>query len=281
MNQVEQANYKNKTGLTLGDRMKQYENVTRNYLMTKQPVIVRLDGRAFHSYCKQKWVEGPFDEKIIKAFQASTLKLCDSVQNVEFAYHQSDEVTFFLKDYKSVQQDQHFNGNIQKISSTIASEFTYWFNKYINLELTKTNSKPAFFDCRVYNVPIHEVSNNFIWRQRDAIKNSITSYALNFFSHKQLLNKNSDEKIQMLKENNTPWSDIPLYHQRGTGFYKKSIEIPVKDLDSNVLNHLIQKNVIVPESVERTKWVADTSLPIFSEEKEFIEKYVIEENKKD
>ena len=35
---------------TLGDRMKNnYENITRYYLTRRMPVIIRIDGKAFHT----------------------------------------------------------------------------------------------------------------------------------------------------------------------------------------------------------------------------------------
>lgn len=38
--------------MDLGERMKRYEFVTRNYLTCKTPVIVRIDGKAFHTFTK-------------------------------------------------------------------------------------------------------------------------------------------------------------------------------------------------------------------------------------
>ena len=37
---------------SLGDRMKEYENISRNYLTRRVPVIIRLDGKAFHTFTK-------------------------------------------------------------------------------------------------------------------------------------------------------------------------------------------------------------------------------------
>ena len=38
---------------SLGDRMKSfYENRAKQYLVRKMPVIIRIDGRAFHSFTK-------------------------------------------------------------------------------------------------------------------------------------------------------------------------------------------------------------------------------------
>ena len=45
---------------SLGDRMKKYEGVSRNYLTRRVPVIIRLDGKAFHTFTKG--FKKPFDE---------------------------------------------------------------------------------------------------------------------------------------------------------------------------------------------------------------------------
>ena len=36
----------------LGDRMKDYENVNRFYLTRRMPLIIRIDGRAFHTFAE-------------------------------------------------------------------------------------------------------------------------------------------------------------------------------------------------------------------------------------
>ena len=42
-----------KTKDSLGDRMKEfYENRSKTYLTRRTPVIIRLDGKAFHSFTK-------------------------------------------------------------------------------------------------------------------------------------------------------------------------------------------------------------------------------------
>jgi tRNA(His) guanylyltransferase len=37
---------------SLGDRMKGYESVSRNFLTHRVPAIIRLDGKAFHTFTK-------------------------------------------------------------------------------------------------------------------------------------------------------------------------------------------------------------------------------------
>ena len=51
---------------SLGDRMKMYESVPKTYLMKRTPVIIRLDGKAFHTFTRG--LNKPFD-KITDLFQ--------------------------------------------------------------------------------------------------------------------------------------------------------------------------------------------------------------------
>lgn len=37
---------------SLGDRMKRYENVPKVRLVRRMPVIIRLDGKAFHTFTR-------------------------------------------------------------------------------------------------------------------------------------------------------------------------------------------------------------------------------------
>lgn len=53
------------TNITLGDRMKEYyENITRNKLTRRTPVIIRLDGKAFHTFTRG--FDKPFDKCIVR-----------------------------------------------------------------------------------------------------------------------------------------------------------------------------------------------------------------------
>lgn len=38
--------------LTLGSRMKEYENANKAFLTKRMPIIIRMDGRAFHSFTR-------------------------------------------------------------------------------------------------------------------------------------------------------------------------------------------------------------------------------------
>ena len=50
---------------SLSERMKQYENIPKNRLMQRKPVIIRIDGKAFHTFTSG--FQRPFDDILIKS----------------------------------------------------------------------------------------------------------------------------------------------------------------------------------------------------------------------
>lgn len=270
-------------GILLGDRMKKFEDITRSYLIQKMPVIIRVDGRAFHSYTKQKWCDFPYSFILINTFHKTVLKVCEKTMNIVLAYHQSDEVSFLLKDYDRRNQQQLFDGNIQKIVSTFASKFTYWFNKFITEELKcsdydTSNLSSAEFDTRVFNIPLHDVTNYFIWRQKDWQRNSLTQYASSFFSHKELENKNGLQKVEMIAEiKEKPWIELHNCLTKGTFFKKVEVDIPLRELSDIEIKHLYNPESPIGEIsdyVVRKKWIIDYNSPNIVNDKEYIENIV-------
>lgn len=82
---------------SLGDRMKGYEGVSRNFLTRRVPAIIRLDGKAFHTFTKG--MEKPFDPVLTQAMQETMKYLCENIQGCVLGYTQSDEITLVLTDY--------------------------------------------------------------------------------------------------------------------------------------------------------------------------------------
>jgi tRNA(His) 5'-end guanylyltransferase len=254
---------------TRGDRMKAYEHAEKKNLEAKTPVIIRLDGRAFHTYTRG--FEKPFDETLISAMKYTVQKLCEEVQNVKVAYSQSDEITLFLADYESKNTQQWFNGNIQKMVSLAASIATYHFNDFMDKNHWNKfpeKRKPATFDARVFNLPRHEVVNNFIWRQQDGIRNSISGLAQAHYSDKDLHRKSTAQMLSMLLDKKIEWDQLETYKKRGFCVTKEYYI-----LDPSELN--LPANVKAPEHVKRSRWVVDDNIPIFSEDKRYIDVLVM------
>lgn len=253
----------------LGNRMKEYyENRSKTYLVRRMPTIIRLDGKAFHSFTRK--LNKPFDEILVSTMQQTMLKLCENIQGCIFGYTQSDEITLVLKDYAKLTSDAWFDYNVQKICSISASMATLYFNRFFkeNVEqwledvkgsefdfnadtyyevLLKCIERGALFDSRCFNIPKEEVVNCILWRQQDATRNSIQSVGQAYFSHKKLMNKSCNDIQDMLfTEKGVNWNNYPTYLKRGSCCYKEEqgweldLNMPVlKDEGRDFLERLV------------------------------------------
>ena len=223
---------------SLGDRMKEnYENRAKTQLLRRTPVIIRLDGKAFHTFTKG--FEKPFDKTMVEAMQATMLALCKYIQGCVLGYTQSDEITLVLTDYTNLETSAWFNYDVQKICSVSASMATLIFNKYfskqcllyledysseINDAHNRAISSGALFDARCFNIPKEEVTNCLLWRQQDAIRNSINAVARANFSHKELQGLNVNQvQDKLFKEKNIDWNNLPICLQRGSCCVKREV----------------------------------------------------------
>lgn len=118
---------------SLGDRMKRYESVSRNFLTRRVPAVIRLDGKAFHTFTKG--MRKPFDRILMNTMQLTMRELCKNIQGCVFGYTQSDEITLVLTDYATIQTDAWFGYNVQKMTSVAASMATLYFNQFFTREL--------------------------------------------------------------------------------------------------------------------------------------------------
>ena len=66
--------------MEIDKRMKKYEYVTRNFLTIRTPVIIRIDGKAFHTFTKG--LISPYDEILAEAMEETMLYLCENIQKI-------------------------------------------------------------------------------------------------------------------------------------------------------------------------------------------------------
>lgn len=113
----------------LAVRMKTfYEQIPKTKLMRRCPVVIRCDGRSFHTFTRK--FQKPFDEVLIKTMQETMKYLCENIQGCVLAYTQSDEITLILVDYKKLTSSAFFDYEVQKICSITASMATMAFNRF-------------------------------------------------------------------------------------------------------------------------------------------------------
>lgn len=279
----------------LGTRMKEYyEQVPKSRLMRRTPVVIRIDGKAFHTFTRG--FEKPFDEVLMKTMQQTTKYLCENIQGCVLGYTQSDEISLVLVDYQTFQTAAWFDYEVQKMCSISASMATMAFNRYFakNVEeycqsepkdekdtlrrgyYKKAVFQGALFDARVFNVPKEEVTNCIYWRQLDATRNSIQMVGQAMFNHKELHGKSCNAIQDMLMEQKgINWNDFPVYQKRGTCVIKEKYYF--------YLNEDGEGEEIAPEEAEdfkeevnvRTRWRIDKNIPVFKNEgREYIEKLI-------
>jgi len=206
----------------LSDRMKEYERkYSYQFLDKEKPLIARIDGRSFSKLTKTRCFKKPFDKDFSNAMIETTTFLMEET-NAVFSYTQSDEISLIF--YNKNQKSQHwFNGKQQKMVSQLAALASVKFLTAIRHKGKARFNLPTF-DCRLFEVPNKEEATNYIlWRERDAIKNSISMYARSSFSHKQLEGVNSNGKLNMLDKKGNPWDRIDKVFRRGAFVGKKTI----------------------------------------------------------
>ncbi len=267
---------------SLGDRMKNYyENRAKTFLVRRMPIIIRLDGKAFHTFTRG-FVK-PFDKRMLETMQEVTLELCKNIQGCVLGYTQSDEITLVLVDYNALDTDAWFDYSVEKMCSVSASMCTLYFNRifhkkvreFVNEHAHVVKDKEtygeladsvkkimksydraveqgALFDSRVFNIPVEEVTNCVLWRQKDATRNSINSLGQAWFKHKELQGKTTSQVQDMLFEKyGINWNNLSTVEKRGTAI--------VKD--------------------ENEKWFIDEEMPILmGEGREYIESRIIFED---
>ena len=283
---------------SLGDRMKGYENSYRMYLPKRMPVIIRVDGKAFHSFTKG--FRRPFDDMLVSCMQTTAMRLCSQIEGAKLAYVQSDEISILLTNNDTIETEPWFGNNLQKLASITASMATLAFNREWNnlvdeydmdyeawamfdepyekeekRELQnrlfhaydKASRNGALFDARAFVLPEDEVVNYFWWRQLDATRNSIQMVAQYYFSHNELQGLNCNElQNKLLTEKNVNWNNYSTSCKRGSCILKKDIKV-----SANInFNYDFNKEPDFQEVI-RKRWVIDQDIPLFNMNREYIQ----------
>ena len=114
------------------------------------------------------------------------------------------------------------------------------------------------FDARANIYPLKDVTNYFVWRQRDWERNSLFMVASSYYSAKQLNNKNKSDQNEMIFQKDDNWNNYPTSLKRG----RCAIREPTVEF---------VENENFTGEVERSRWVIDNEIPIFTQDRGYIE----------
>lgn len=227
----------------LATRMKGYERIFRTHLVPRTPVLLRLDGVAFHTFCRD--FVRPFDDRLIDVLDRASVDLCDRIGGAQLAYVQSDEISILIHTYKRLESQAWFNNEVQKIVSVSASMMSSYVSRAFD--------RPAFFDCRAWVLPEAEVTNYFIFRQQDNTRNSLSMLARSLYSHEECDGKDGAQLQEMCWAKGQNWNNLPTHYRRGRCVVRRTQE---------------------QNGVTRSQWVVDHEIPIFTQDRDYIERHL-------
>lgn len=246
---------KKKSKDSLGDRMKMLEHRESFQHLPLCPIVARMDGRSFHTFTKD--LERPFDIRLSRLMIETTRALVAQT-NAVIGYTQSDEITLvFCQD--NYDSDIFFDGNHDKMVSTLSSITTGYFNRLLPLYIpgkhlaishdVKCSQHPSsckcgvteqalaanlpMFDARVFTVPtLTEAANCLVWREQDATRNSVQMAARSYFDHDEChLKKRADLMDMLYADKNINWNDYPTFFKRGTYLKRQTVKRYLTDVE--------------------------------------------------
>lgn len=283
----------------LGVRIKDdFENRSRILLPRRSYTIIRIDGKAFHTYTKG--LKRPFDDDLMDDMDLTAKYLCENISGAKFAFVQSDEISLLITDFDNQGTQAWFDNNLQKMCSISASMATAKFNELRLRRIMDESSRfvdeiaykmirdgfeknpLAHFDSRVFQIPSRsEVQNYFIWRQQDTTRNSIQSVAQSLYKHSELNGKNTKELQEMIFQKGINWNDYEPKYKRGRMISKEDDFKVICDMSEANAEKRTQVMKSSPgswftnneknEFCVRTKSWKNVEVPIFTKDRVFLD----------
>ena len=201
--------------------MKEYEVYSDLRVPVNSKIIIRLDGRSFHSFARSMELTKPYDDYFYKVIVEVCRDLFEEFSPI-FIYTFSDEINMLLDALP-------FSGRIEKMDSVIASFTASSFTMHYGREFPK----PVAFDSRVIPVNDEDVYDYFKWRQDESWRNCVNGYGIDFLKSKYP-SKIANEKIkglnlsdihELLFQNGINLNDVETWKKRGIGVYRKTKKV--------------------------------------------------------
>jgi tRNA(His) 5'-end guanylyltransferase len=201
--------------------------------------MARIDGRSFSKMTKGLKLDKPYDSAFSSWMIETAIAVTKEIQGSTIAYTQSDEISILIKTDLSAHNTTWFDNRLQKMCSVIGSIAAANFNRFLN-NAYGSIAPLATFDTRIFQVPsLIEAYNNFVWRQRDCVRNSIIGacyYGLidNGFgrksSRKMMHKLKQPQMVELLKEKTKlKWEDMIDEFKYGTVIIRELKDVETKN----------------------------------------------------
>jgi len=175
-------------------------------------------------------------------------------------YTQSDEITLAWYEPVNSASSYAFEGRFQKLVSVLAGMASARFTKMVAEHVPSKSHETPHFDCRVWQVPtLAEATEVFVWREDDAMKNSITMAALSCYTDHEIDGKTAAEKQEMLFQKGINWNDYPPFFKRGTYLQRKVVR---RQLTHEERARIPEAHRPPPGAVVQRSQILELELPI-------------------
>ena len=231
-------------------------------LKVLSPIVIRIDGRNFKRELERLSLKKPYDKKLALAMTDSSEQfLREGGADPQLIYTFSDEISIvFCKGLP-------FNGRLEKLDSVIPSFFSSALTLFLGLK------SAISFDSRVISICPDKIYEYLDWRQAEAWRNHINSYAYYTLlenlskreATKKLKGMNSSQIHDMLFDRGINLKNTPTWQRRG-------IVITKEPYEKEGYNPKIDKK----EVTSRSKIVQNWEVPICRSEegKKYIDKLI-------
>ena len=216
-------------------------------LTTTAPFILRLDGRAFHSF--SAGFAKPFDDRFSQMFVDTAQSLfLSSGLSPDFIYTFSDEISMYIS-------TPVFDCRVEKLVSVAAAYASSAFT------LASGCTEPVAFDARVIPIDQGQLGDYLAWRQAEAWRNHINGYCQKLLTdtglsasaaQKQLDGMNADRLHELAFAHGINLAKTPAWQRRGIAIYRGTAE-------KTGYNPITQETV----TVMRNTAVIDRDIPLF------------------
>lgn len=208
------------------------------------PVIVRVDGWRFRKLAEELELERPYDERLLRSLIDASKELMERNLPVALAYVFSDEISLLFA------PPLPWNGRVEKIVSIVSS--------FISARTSLALGYAASFDGRIVLIRDEDELVSYLsWRQDEAWRNALNSYALLALEKEGLSREKAAEELHgkkseylhelIFKKLGVNIAKVPAWQRRGV-LVRKAVRI--KDMEHG--------------PVERREIVVDWELPLFS-----------------
>lgn len=212
--------------MKLSDRMKDLESLEAGRCPASRgfPIIVRLDGRGFSKWSRPLKGKGkPYDNRLCEIMADVAMMLVHE-SKARIGYTQSDEITLVIHE-PDEEKTLYFSGRFQKICSVLASLASVLLNDEVRARIPELAGHVACFDARAWAVPSESCATEvLLWREMDAVRNSVSMAAQAHFHHSQLAGVKTQQMKDMLLEQGVSWDSYPASFKRGCYVQKRSFE---------------------------------------------------------